>query len=237
MNILCVIPVRGGSKGVPRKNARLLAGKPLVWWSITQALEATHEIDVLVSTDDEELARIARDAGASVPFLRPTELAQDETATEPVVLHALAHRISEGRRPDAILLLQATSPIRHSGTLDRAITQFADTGVDSLVGVVPQSPFLWRQTTPPTSLYNVTRRPRRQDLQPEQMYYRETGSLYLTKTAVYEQQQNRLGGNIGLFIMDEHEGTDIDTEHDFVSTEVVMRSLLGSRLEAGGRCT
>ena len=85
MNILCVIPVRGGSKGVPRKNVRSVAGRPLVVWTIEQALAARPGMDVLVSTDDEEIADVARAAGADVPFLRPPHLAQDETPTEPVL--------------------------------------------------------------------------------------------------------------------------------------------------------
>lgn len=218
MNILCVIPVRGGSKGVPRKNVRMLAGKPMVSWTIEQAL-AVRGLDVLISTDDPEIAAVARSAGADVPFVRPAELAQDETATEPVVLHAMNFRSGQGRRPDAVMLLQATSPLRLSGTLDRAIEQFVRTDVDSLVGVVPQAPFLWTVGDPPSAQYNVKRRPRRQDLGETDYRYRETGSVYLTRTEVYENCANRLGGKIGLFIMDEAEGVDVDSELDFATAE------------------
>ncbi|WP_229382634.1 acylneuraminate cytidylyltransferase family protein [Microbacterium allomyrinae] len=212
--ILCVIPVRGGSKGVPGKNRRLVAGKPLVVWTIEQARAARPALDVLVSTDDPQLARIAREAGADVPFLRPDELARDETATEPVILHAIAHRTSEGRRPDAVMLLQATSPLRLPGTIDRAVAQFCETGVDSLVGVVPQTPFLWRLGEPAFAHYDIDARPRRQELDAGGLFYRETGSLYLTRTEIYEDRHNRLGGDVGLFVMDEIEGIDIDTELD-----------------------
>ena len=233
MNILCVIPVRGGSKGVPRKNARLLAGKPLLSSTIQHALEAHSGLDVLVSTDDPELAEIAREAGADVPFMRPSSLAEDTTATEPVVLHALDHRISEGRRPDAVMLLQATSPIRLPGTLDRAVAQFTSSGVDSLVGVVPQTPFLWQVGEVPRAHYPVSARPRRQELSSEEMFYRETGSLYLTSTHTLQVEQNRLGGRIGLFVMDECEGTDIDNEQDFRISEVILRQLILDKLHKG----
>ncbi|WP_255577165.1 cytidylyltransferase domain-containing protein [Cryobacterium sp. 1639] len=213
-NILCVIPVRGGSKGVPGKNRRLVGGKPLVVWTIEQALAARPALDVLVSTDDPELARIAREAGADVPFLRPDSLAQDETATEPVIVHAIAHRTSEGRRPDAVMLLQATSPLRLPGTIDRAVSQFRETAVDSLVGVVPQTPFLWRRGDPVLAHYDIDARPRRQELDADGYFYRETGSLYLTRTEIYEQRHNRLGGDVGLFVMVDVEGIDIDTELD-----------------------
>lgn len=227
MTILCVIPVRGGSKGIPRKNIRPLAGKPLVNWTIEHALAADCGLDVLVSTDDLEIAEVARTAGADVPFLRPAELAQDETATEPVVQHAIDYRTAQGREPDAVMLLQATSPIRYPGTLDRAVAQFRDSGVDSLVGVVPQTPFLWTAGNPPQAQYAVDRRPRRQDLAPDDYRYRETGSLYLTRTGIYRQFANRLGGRIGLFVMDEGEGVDIDTELDFTTVE---QQMLQSRL-------
>ena len=118
MRILCVIPVRGGSKGIPRKNLRPIAGKPLVAWTIEQALAAKeevageHELRVVVSTDDAELADIAREYGAEVPFIRPAHLAEDTTATEPVIEHAIEFYTENGWEPEAVMLLQATSPVR-----------------------------------------------------------------------------------------------------------------------------
>lgn len=225
MRILCVVPVRGGSKGVPGKNARVVAGKPLLGWTIEQALACRPELDVVVSTDDPVLADLAVAAGADVPFLRPDGLAQDHTPTEPVVVHAIQHRIAEGRRPDAVMLLQATSPIRLAGTLDRAVEQFTRTGVDSMVGVVAQTPFLWRLRDPVTAHYAVDARPRRQDLGERDLFYRETGSLYLTRTEVYLDQGNRIGGTVGLFVMDEVEGVDIDTLVDLQIADQLLRNL------------
>lgn len=220
---LCVIPVRGGSKGVPRKNLLDVGGKPLVAWTIEQAL-AVPDLDVLVSTDDEEIAEVARAAGARVPWLRPAELAQDTTPTEPVIRHAIDEVSKERGRPEAVMLLQATSPVRLPGTLARAMQEFQDTGVDSMVGVVPQAPFIWKATEPPTAAYDVNARPRRQDLTRETLRYRETGSLYVTRPEIYEQYDNRLGGRIGLFIMDEVEGIDIDTELDVALAEKLLLS-------------
>jgi N-acylneuraminate cytidylyltransferase len=232
VNVLCVIPVRGGSKGVPGKNARVVAGKPLLAWTVEQALAATEDLDVLVSTDDAELARLAVAAGADVPFLRPAELGRDDTPTEPAVLHAIAHRTAQCRRPDAVLLLQATSPVRLPGTLDRALAQFGDTGVDTLVGVVVQSPFLWRQGDSATATYDVRRRPRRQELGPGDVLYRETGSLYVTRTEVYEREHNRIGGRTGLFVMDEVEGIDIDTLVDLRIAERLLDDFASSQSHA-----
>ena len=215
---LCVIPARGGSKGVPRKNLLDVGGKPLISWTIEQAL-AVPGLDVLVSTDDEEIAAVARAAGARVPWLRPAELAQDTTPTEPVVRHAIEQVTADRGRPDAVLLLQATSPVRHDDTLARALAEFTGSGVDSMVGVVEQPPFIWRAGDPPTATYDVSARPRRQDLTDDTRRYRETGSLYLTRTGIYEQHDNRLGGRIGLFVMAEDEGIDIDTELDIALAE------------------
>jgi len=215
-----VIPARGGSKGIPRKNLVDCAGKPLIVWTIEQAL-AVDGIDVVVSTEDEEIAAVAAGHGAGV-VARPPELAEDTTATEPVVEHAIAERTAAGHRPDRVMLLQATSPVRHLGTLARALAELDRTGADSLVGVVPQAPFLWWATDPPTADYEISARPRRQDLTSERLRYRETGSLYVTRTEIYLEQHNRLGGRIHLFVMDEIEGVDIDTSHDL---EVAARLL------------
>ncbi|PRY63215.1 N-acylneuraminate cytidylyltransferase [Knoellia remsis] len=228
MSILAVIPARGGSKGVPRKNLRPVAGRPLIEWTIQQALDAEHDLDVVVSTDDEEIADVARAAGAEVPFLRPADLAQDTTATEPVVRHAIDELTARGRRPEAVMLLQATSPIRLPGTIDRAIAEFTASGADSMVGVVPQAPFLWwagDDDTGPHADYDITARPRRQDLTARTLRYRETGSLYLTRTEVYEQLDNRLGGRVRLFVMDEVEGIDIDSEVDLGVADAELANL------------
>ena len=232
MSTLCVIPVRGGSKGIPRKNLRDVGGKPLVVWTIEQALEAK-DVRVVVSTEDEEIASVARAAGAEV-IDRPAELAQDTTATEPVIVHAMDYlRDKEGYEPEFVMLLQATSPVRRPGTIDRAIAQARETGVDSLVGTVPQTPFLWwtaRDGHGPTADFDVDHRPRRQELAPDQFRYRETGSLYVTKPWVYRERNNRIGGKIGLFVMDEVEGIDIDGPLDLA---LAGKTLIEMRQQEG----
>ena len=224
---LCVIPARGGSKGIPRKNLADCAGKPLVAWTIEQAL-AVPGLDVVVSTEDGEIAAVAEAHGALVVH-RPADLAEDTTATEPVVEHAIGVRSAVGARPDRVMLLQATSPVRRPGTLARALAEFDASGADSLVGVVPQAPFLWWaprfEGDTPSSDYDITARPRRQDLTRDTLRYRETGSLYVTRTAVYLEQHNRLGGAIHLFVMDEAEGTDIDTPADLVEASRILEEL------------
>lgn len=239
MRVLCVIPVRGGSKGIPRKNIKPIAGKPLVAWTIEQALAAQtalageHTVDVLVSTDDAEIAEVARAHGAQVPFMRPTHLAEDTTATEPVVEHAIEFYTAAGQRPDAVMLLQATSPVRLPGTLERAIRQFSISGSDSMVGVIPIGPFIWTATEPPTAQYEVMARPRRQELTRETFRYRENGSMYITKTELYETLHNRLGGAIELFMLDEVEGVDIDAMIDFTVAEHQLKQTFSTEENEG----
>lgn len=213
MSLLVIIPARGGSKGIPRKNLRELGGKPLIVWTIEQALELDDAI-IAVSTEDAEIAAVSRAAGAWV-IDRPGELAQDETPTEPVVAHAIGWCTETFARPEAVMLLQATSPVRLPGTLQRAVREFEESGKDSLVGVVPCPPFIWGldgEVAVPH--WNWTHRRRRQDMEPQELRYRETGSLYLTRTEIYQRYENRMGGEIGLFVMDDTEGIDIDTLHD-----------------------
>jgi CMP-N,N'-diacetyllegionaminic acid synthase len=229
MSYLCLIPARGGSKGIPRKNLRPTAGKPLIQWTIDQARQAPVDLRVVVSTDDDEISAVAEECGADVPFRRPPALAADETQTEAVVLHALSELASQGYRPDAVVLLQATSPVRRPDTIARAIEQFEREEPDALVGVVAQPPFLWHRTDPPTAAYDVNRRSRRQDLTDDEQVYREVGSLYVTRTAIYEGEQNRLGGRISLFVMDEIEGIDIDSPLDHQLAELVLQELEATR--------
>lgn len=207
-----IIPARGGSKGVPRKNLSPLGGRPLLVWTIEQ-VRATPGLTPYVSTEDDQIAQVAADAGAIV-ITRPAELAEDTTASEPVIEHAIEVITAAGGRPAQVMFLQATSPIRLPGTLGRALREFADSGVDSMVGVVPAEIFLWQREPQVRALYPFRARPRRQDMTADQLRYRETGSLYLTRTSIYEQEHNRLGGRIGLFVMDPSEGLDIDTAAD-----------------------
>lgn len=222
MTTLAVIPARGGSKGIPRKNLLSVGGKPLIVWTIEQALEVPGMI-VCVSTDDAEIAAVAAKAGAWV-VQRPAELAQDETPTEPVVLHAIEACTAEFGRPERVVLLQATSPVRLPGSIGRALTQFDEEGLDSLVGVVANPPFLWSldgSTAVPH--WEWENRRRRQDMEPEQLRYRETGSLYVTRPEIYETLNNRMGGKIGLYVMADSEGVDIDTLHDASLAESLLR--------------
>ncbi len=218
---LTIIPARGGSKGVPGKNMRALGSIPLIGWSIRQIIESTTPSRIAVTTDDADLASYAESLGVEI-VLRPLELASDTATSESALVHALSV-ISKQDQIKHIIFLQATSPVRLSGTLDRAVRQYLDTKVDSLVGVIKSSPFLWRIVDGlPVALYDTNDRPRRQDFQPSKSPLRETGSLYITKRSNLLKYGNRISGKIGLFEMAKIEGLDIDTMADFRIAEILI---------------
>jgi CMP-N,N'-diacetyllegionaminic acid synthase len=220
--VFAVIPARGGSKGIPRKNLRLLAGRPLLVHTIEAALEARRVDVVAVSTEDPEIARVARRAGAEV-VERPLELATDEAPTEPALLHAVLEIEARRRRPaDAVLLLQATSPLRPSRAIDDAIELLFGAGCDSVVAVREDrgAHFTGRieagRFVPP---YDPRSRRRRQELPP---LYRETGALYAVRREILFSLGCRMGGDMRALVLPEEEALDIDSLADLKLAELYL---------------
>ncbi len=226
MNIFCIIPARGGSKGVPRKNILPFLGEPLITHSIKYGLNSKLVTDVFVSTDDAEIAEISSRAGAKI-IQRPAELAGDSASTESAISHAFLWWEKMGILPDIVVLLQATSPLRPSGSLDRAISHFQDQGFDSLLSISPTHRFFWRIDGPQAKAeYDYANRPRRQDMTEADIRYLENGSLYIFTRSHFMRLENRLGGEIGYTVFPEEYSLEIDTEIDFKLLENLAGKLV-----------
>lgn len=221
MEILAIIPARGGSKGVPGKNIAPVAGKPLLAHTVEQALAARLVNRVLVSTDDEAIAAVARAYGAEV-VARPAGISGDTATSESALLHVLdTLNGREAYAPDLVVFLQCTSPVRRPGDIDAAIQTLLDQQADSLLSVVPSHHWLWRVVDGQPDSYNFDyrRRPRRQERPAE---YDENGSIYVFKPHILRQFNNRLGGRIALYEMDGWSMIDIDTPQDLALCEIVL---------------
>ncbi len=223
MTLVAFIPARGGSKGIPFKNVKGIAGKPLIAWSIEHALKAKQVDRVIVSTDCEKIAEIARNYGAEVPFLRPSSISGDTASTESAMLHCCDYLEASGELPEYFMLLQATSPIRSSGLLDEAFLFMKENSFDSLVSVSKSHRFTWKNLKYPSASYDFKKRPRRQDITKNDQEYLETGSFYITKTTSLIKSENRLCGRIGLFETQEDESFEIDSLVDFVICEELLK--------------
>ena len=229
MKVLGIIPARGGSKGVPRKNIRLLNGKPLLVYTAESALRAKNLTRVILSTEDEEIAEIGKQAGLEVPFLRPVNLAQDTTPTLPVIQHALQYLKLEGDEYDAICLLQPTNPLRRSEDIDNCINLLEITGADSVVSVLPvpaeYNPrwVYWRDETGKISLSTGEAQPiaRRQDL--PAAFHRD-GSVYVTRKKVLFEQGNLYGNNIQGYEINPKYSANIDTMKDWDEVVALLQS-------------
>ncbi|HRJ48968.1 MAG: acylneuraminate cytidylyltransferase family protein [Phycisphaeraceae bacterium] len=217
---VAIIPARGGSRGVPRKNVRDFLGRPLLAWSISHAREARPVERIIVSTDDDEIADVSRQSGAEV-IRRPPQLATDQAPSEPAIIHALESAYPDrALMPELVVFLQATSPIRDPGDVGGAIDLLLRRGADSLVSVTPSHDFLWldRGDTAVPLNYNPAHRPRRQDMPAR---YRENGSLYVMRTEGLLRHRCRLFGSIALYVMDEVRSFQIDTPGDFAVCEAI----------------
>jgi YrbI family 3-deoxy-D-manno-octulosonate 8-phosphate phosphatase len=232
--VLALIPARGGSKGIPRKNIRSFAGYPLIAWSIAAAKRAELVARVVVSTDDEEIAAVAREWGAETPFLRPIELAQDKTIDLPVFEHALKWLEDvEGYRPELIVQLRPTSPIRPRTMVDDAIRVLLEhKDADCVRGVVPaaQNPYkMWRfngEDRPLNPLLAVDGIPEPYNA-PRQILpstYWQTGHIDVIRDSTITQKKSLTGDNIYPLLIDPKYTVDIDTLQDWAKYEALVYS-------------
>lgn len=222
MRILALIPARGGSKRLPSKNKRLLGGKPLIVWSIQIAKDVPEICDILVSTDDPEIAAIAERAGALVPWLRPAALASDMATSADVALHALHWYESEHGEVDGLLLLQPTSPFRRRETILRGIRIFSQAGRQPVIGVSPaRSHPMWCFRIEGEVLQPFLNQEglnlRSQDLPAA---YSVNGAFYLVSPPDLLSHRSFVTNNSRALVIDSpEESLDIDTEFDWRCAE------------------
>jgi CMP-N-acetylneuraminic acid synthetase len=214
MNIVALIPLRGGSKSIPQKNIKEIAGKPLCVWVIEAAVNAELINDVYVSTDSIDIKATVEKLNLGVIVInRPPELATNEASTESVIKHFMTH-VSF----DKLVTIQATSPLLTNKDLDRALEFFESDKLDSMVSTVRTKRFFWTEEGVPLN-YDPMKRPRRQDFSGVMM---ENGAFYVTERRILETFGCRLGGRIGIFEMPEQTSVEIDEPSDW---EIVKQLL------------
>ena len=226
--VIGIIPARGGSKGLPGKNIRPMCGKPLIAWTIEKALKSRHLDVVLVSTDSPEIADIARDHGAEVPFLRPAELATDTANTYDVIRHALGHyRQSAGQKFDYTALLEPTSPLREDDDIDRVLVALdaAAGEFDSIVtlGEVGEHPSIMKRLVGrgiEPFCKELVQTTRRQDNAPAFFPY---GVAYVAKTGVLLEENTFYTRRCMGFPIRRYQNYEIDDVYDFYCVESVMK--------------
>ena len=221
MKIVAIIPARGGSKGIPRKNVKELCEKPLIAYIIETALKVKELDRVIVSTEDEEIAEVAKEYSAEVPFMRPEELTRDETPTLPVLQHAVKYlEDKENYKPDIVVLLYATSPLLKHERVSEAIKLLRARGFDSVLSVVEDRGHYWVEKDDSCERLHPKVLKNRQFTKP---LLKENGAIYLCKRDLLMKENTMVGGKIGFLKMQKDETIDIDDLLDFEIAEFLMK--------------
>ena len=226
METLAIIPARGASKGLPGKNILPLAGIPLIAHTIKAAQESNSVNRIIVSTDDDDIAQVAQDAGAEVPFTRPAHLSDDNASGIDTCLHALQYVNEElNYHPERLLYLQPTSPLRTSADIDAAVQLLKDKKADSVVGLKSVTEYpQWMQTIDNEKRINprfpnLETANTRQNLQET---YILNGAIYLSTTKALKQYQSFYGGDTRGYLMPADRSIDIDNLQDFLTVEALI---------------
>lgn len=222
-SFLGIIPARGGSKGVPRKNIRPLAGKPLIAWTIEQAKASRYLDRTIVSTEDEEIASVAKAYGGDVPFLRPEELARDDSPSIDFVLHAM----EQFPVYDAIVLLQCTSPLRATEDVDGCIEMFCSQGVESCVTVTEaeHSPYWMYTLGDDGAMKPLIEIDRRESYQRQKLpaVYQLNGAVYVCSYDFLKREKVFVSKDTCAYVMPRKRSYDIDTMMDFTFVDLLLR--------------
>lgn len=214
--ILAVIPARGGSKGIPNKNIVEINGRPLIDYSISEALKSQYIDRIIVSTDSEKIAEIAQRCGAEVPYLRPKHLAEDNSKTIDVLIDIIKQLSMKNCNYDYMILLQPTQPLRKAYQIDEAIRLIIDRNYKSLLSVnlVNEHPILMRTINSQGTLENllqINSTVRRQDFMP---YYKINGAIYINRIDEDFNENTSLNDNLYPYVMDKEYDLDIDEPFD-----------------------
>lgn len=226
MEVLAIIPARGGSKGIKGKNIKDLNGHPLIYYSIKAGLESKYVTRTVLSTEDETIKKIAENECNCEVIDRPKELAQDETKTIPVLIQVCDYlKEKEGYEPDVVVLLQPTTPTRNAKMLDEAFKMFLENDCDSVFAAknIGTTHSMWRQypqTKDFECLFDYRHRPRRQEEYLHYPLYKETGSIYIIKSDVMRKVYDFIGEKPVIY---ESESIDIDTLEDFDKIAKIMK--------------
>lgn len=225
-SILALIPARGGSKGIPGKNIKEFNGRPLIAYTITAALQSRYVDFIVVTTDSEEIAAVARAFGAETPFLRPAELARDDSRTIDAVVHARDAMAALGRMSDVIVTLQPTSPLRRAEEVDGAVETFFSHGCLGLASVseVSENPVLTRRIDQSGVLHPILPLPstvRRQDMP---KFWHVDGAVYINRAESLTPDTS-LNDNPIAFVMPPMRSSDIDDIEDFLRAEEILSEL------------
>ena len=226
-NILAIIPARGGSKGLPGKNIRILCGKPLIAWSIEHARKSKYIDDIFVSTDSHEIASVAEEYGVKVPELRPDYLASDSAPSSEFIIYTLEKLLKEGKRYDYFILLEPTSPLRDVDDVDRSIEMLIDNPAsESIVGVAmsgtihPAFMVLVGEDGYLKPLEDIKHDVRRQDL-PDVFFFE--GSVYVSRVDAYFQKKTFYHDKTLPYIVPEWKSHEVDNLVDFKIIETIMK--------------
>jgi len=213
MKILSIIPARGGSKGIPLKNLKLINGKTLLEYSVNSSLKSKFINKTIVSSDNDRILLKSKKLGAEI-ITRPKYLATDSSKLEPVIEHCLKNlKLKQNYVPDIIVLLQNTSPLRTTKHIDDALNLFLNSKFDSLLSGYNSHYFIWEKKNNnvlPIN-YNPKKRPNRQNTSNQ---YVENGAIYVTKYSAFKKSKCRISGKIGFFEMPKELSIDIDTKSD-----------------------
>ena len=224
MEIISIIPARGGSKGIPKKNIKIFAGKPLLAHTIEHSIYSKLVNRTFVSTDSKDIMEVSKKFGAEV-IPRPAEIADDISTSESAIVHALSYlKENENYVPDIVVFLQCTSPLRKKDDIDNQIKKLLDNNLDSVFSATENNHFIWKikEGKPLAFNYDYKNRPRRQDRDKELV---ENGSIYVLRTEKFLKEHNRNCGKIGYYEMPYQYSFEIDEKFDFWLCEKIFEKL------------